>query len=199
MDGINLCYGSYTHGKQLSQWTEHTLTCRATQQAAQHIIRCRYMEKKIFLFCPFPPFLLHTGGTRQNRAALPYRQWSLLSHLLLFISLTMLSFGCSNHGDAFAQCVCTCEHEKTSWVAFVKRRHQKGSHTHPAQHKALSTWLNWALNNQNSLLTFPGLWLNRLHHSQTNTESAHRQRNTETNYLIMSVSTRDEPTVYLQA
>lgn len=68
MDGLNLRYGSYTHGNS----SDHT----------------------------------HTH-TRHNRPALPYRQKCLLSHLMLFRSLTMLSFGPGNHGDAYV-CVCVC-------------------------------------------------------------------------------------------
>lgn len=107
----------------------------------QNIIRWRYTKAVVhFLSC-------HTRacGQRPNGPVSPYRRQSLLSHLLLFILLTMLSFGCRNHGDAFHPVcarVAACVHEKTSWVASLKKDDQKSSHTHPVLHKALSSWLN---------------------------------------------------------
>lgn len=104
----------------------------------QNIIRWRYTKAVVhFLSC-------HTRarGQRPNGPVSPYRRQSLLSHLLLFILLTMLSFGCRNHGDAFHPvCACGCLRAWKDKLGCIskERRSKELSHTPNATQ---SFWLN---------------------------------------------------------
>lgn len=126
----------------------------------------------------------------QNRLVLPYRQSSLLSHLLIFRSLTMLSFGCGNQGDAFALCEYVCLRALRDRLDCIsKEKYQKSSHTHPAQHKASSKWLNWELNNQNSV---------NADFLQSRSPYRSLSSLTETNYSIIFTFSKDRPATHFQ-
>lgn len=138
MDGINLCYGSHTHTRT-AQHRTHTRTpcsrpCKTKSDGD--------IQKQSCIFFP----ATHTRGQRPNGPASPYRRQSLLSHLLLFILLTMLSFGCRNHGDAFHPvCACGCLRAWKDKLGCIskERRSKELSHT-PGATQSFAQLAEWA-------------------------------------------------------
>lgn len=131
---------THTHTReQLS--TEHTLT-RPVVGHAKHNQMEIYKSSRAFSFLP------HTRarGQRPNGPVSPYRRQSLLSHLLLFILLTMLSFGCRNHGDAFHPvCACGCLRAWKDKLGCIskERRSKELSHT-PNATQSFEQLAEWA-------------------------------------------------------